>query len=343
MLSKIKYSKPDFKDEFDEIERFRELQRMDVKSWVKLGETGSIVSYDDIKDKLKNVDLDYDNLDGEKKKHFEKHVKDGEVKLPIVIKFNEDDYQLLGGNTRLAGLLKNKLKPKLWVVDINNDKGENEMKESDNIDTITMDIPLFIRMLEYAKEDAKTDMDLHSATERALQLTKEKGKLSMECYNNIIGGSKKEDTNEMDASSSGSVEAPMTTIRKKDLYKPKEQDIDEVTGGGDAGSFDVPLFGGTKGRKDPLSIGGEKTIGARASKIEHTKSFPKFGGPDAKFVTINDKCKKFPYCNQGQKDAIKLSEIKQIAESINSASKKYGIPVKDLEQIVLNEIKQIFI
>lgn len=209
------------------------------------------------------------------------------------------------------------------------------------IDMITMDVPLFIRMLEYAKEDAKTDMDLHSATERALELTKSKGNLSMECYNTIIGGSKKEETNEMDSGSSGSFEAPMNFL-KKDLYKPKvkEQDIDEVTGGGDAGSYDVSFS--TSG-KNPLSIGGQKTIGKRANTIEKIKSFPKFGGPDAKFVTINPKCKKFPYCNQGDPKAIKLSEDKEISESINEISKKYRIPTKELEQMIINEIKQIFI
>ncbi|MFA6089737.1 MAG: hypothetical protein WC755_07795 [Candidatus Woesearchaeota archaeon] len=218
-----------------------------------------------------------------------------------------------------------------------------ETNKVDKIDVITMDVPLFIRMLEYAKEDAKTDMDLHSATERALELTKEKGNLSMECYNTIVGGLKKEETNEMDSGSSGSYEAPMI-ILKKDLYKPKtkEQDIDEVTAGVD-GSFDVPLFGGTKGRSNPLSIGGEKTIGARVNKIEHTKSFPKFGGPDGKFVTINDKCKKFPYCNQGDPNAIRISEDKELSESIKLVSKKYGISSKELKNVVINEIKQIFI
>ncbi len=34
-------------------------------------------------------------------------------------------------------------------------------------DKLTLDVPLFIRLLEYAKEDAKTDMDLHTATEKA--------------------------------------------------------------------------------------------------------------------------------------------------------------------------------
>lgn len=155
----------------------------------------------------------------------------------------------------------------------------------------------------------------------------------------------KKEVKEMDAGSSGAYDAPAfgATILKKDIYKPKEQDIDEVTDSGSSGQFDVPLFGGTKGRKNPLSIGGEGTIAARSNTINKTKSFPKFGGPDAKFVTINPKCKKFPYCNQGDPKAISIHEDIQLMESIKEVSKKYGITEKELEGIVINEIKQIFI
>lgn len=55
-----------------------------------------------------------------------------------------------------------------------------------NIDTLTMDIPLFLRLLEYAKEDAKTDLDLHYVTENALKCMQGKDKLSMDCYKNIL-------------------------------------------------------------------------------------------------------------------------------------------------------------
>ena len=55
-----------------------------------------------------------------------------------------------------------------------------------NIDVLTMDIPLFLRLLEYAKEDAKTDLDLHYVTENALKCMQGKNKLSMDCYENII-------------------------------------------------------------------------------------------------------------------------------------------------------------
>ena len=63
----------------------------------------------------------------------------------------------------------------------------NEAKEEDKVDTITMDIPLFIRMLEYSREDAAEDMDLHDVTEKAISLGKERGILQMDDYDEIIG------------------------------------------------------------------------------------------------------------------------------------------------------------
>jgi hypothetical protein len=53
-------------------------------------------------------------------------------------------------------------------------------------DTVTMDIPLLIRMLEYAREDAKTDMDLHSVAENMIELSKNGKVLNMDDYNKII-------------------------------------------------------------------------------------------------------------------------------------------------------------
>jgi hypothetical protein len=63
----------------------------------------------------------------------------------------------------------------------------SEAQEEDKVDTITMDIPLFLRMLEYSREDASQDMDLHDVTEKANVLGKEKGVLSMEDYEEIVG------------------------------------------------------------------------------------------------------------------------------------------------------------
>ena len=60
-------------------------------------------------------------------------------------------------------------------------------EQEDAVDTITMDVPLFIRMLEYSREDAQEDMDLHDITEKAITLGKERGILQMDDYNEIVG------------------------------------------------------------------------------------------------------------------------------------------------------------
>jgi hypothetical protein len=66
------------------------------------------------------------------------------------------------------------------------EKGNLNEVEEDVVDTITMDVPLFIRMLEFAREDASTDMDLHDVAENAISLNKGKEFLSMEDYDSII-------------------------------------------------------------------------------------------------------------------------------------------------------------
>jgi hypothetical protein len=63
----------------------------------------------------------------------------------------------------------------------------DEAKKEDPIDIITMDVPLFIRALEYAKEDAQEDMDLHDFAERAIEATKKQGILQMDDYDMLVG------------------------------------------------------------------------------------------------------------------------------------------------------------
>lgn len=153
---------------------------------------------------------------------------------------------------------------------------------------------------------------------------------------------------ETGADAAGGYSAPAfgTVIKKKDITKihnmtEAELEIDEVTDASSSGSYDVPLFGRTKGRKNPLSIGGEKSI--KQSRAVKDKNFPKWGGPGGKFVKIKDKCKKFPYCNQGDINALELLETQEVRQAIQESAKKYGLPVKEVEKLVLNQFKQIFI
>ena len=281
----MKYSKPNFEHEWSEALRYREFEKMGKDKWLeKASKDFEISNFNSIKEVLNNVDLDYDTLEDEKKKRFEKHFKEGEVEIPMVVKFGENDYDLLGGNTRLAGLIGKGINPKLWVVD----------------------------------------------------MTK-----------------KKEEVKETGADSSGSFEGSAfggdgdvikRKISKIPNFEPNEQELGEVTDSSSSGAFDVPAFGKSTsgGRKDPLKIDGPDSIyKGRAVK---DKNFPKWGGPDSVFVKVKEKCKKFPYCNQGNTGAIEyINEDKEIQQIINEISKTYGLPRKQVENIVLNEIKDIFI
>lgn len=78
-------------------------------------------------------------------------------------------------------------------------RGIDKMLEDDNPeDTIKLDVPLLIRLLEYAREDAKTDMDLHNVAEMLINLSQEGDVLSMDQYDQIVGDQKllPEPTNE---------------------------------------------------------------------------------------------------------------------------------------------------
>ncbi len=67
-------------------------------------------------------------------------------------------------------------------------------EESNPIDSVTMDVPLMIRMFEYAREDAKTDMDLHNIADRMIELGKEGRTLTMQDYEAICPSQKQPTT-----------------------------------------------------------------------------------------------------------------------------------------------------
>lgn len=144
------------------------------------------------------------------------------------------------------------------------------------------------------------------------------------------------------ADSSGSFESPMSDdVIKREIHKfhnfksSKKVETTEATDASSSGQYDV-AFGAGKGRRDPLKIDGVKSIAQ--SRAVKDKNFPKWGGPDSVFVKIKESCKKFPYCNQGD-----INAIEPLREAIIEMSKKLGIPRSEVEKIVLNEIKEIFI
>lgn len=61
------------------------------------------------------------------------------------------------------------------------------LKEADrNSTVIRINVPTFIRMLEYVREDAPDDMALHKVTENIMKILVEKSYITMEDYDKIV-------------------------------------------------------------------------------------------------------------------------------------------------------------
>ena len=61
-------------------------------------------------------------------------------------------------------------------------------------DVVTMNIPLLIRMLELAREDIKSDADLHKVVEKVIIASKKKDVLRMEDYDSFLVNMPKEES-----------------------------------------------------------------------------------------------------------------------------------------------------
>ena len=71
---------------------------------------------------------------------------------------------------------KNRLLGALETLSVDDEK---------EIDIIKVDVPLFIRLLEYAREDAKDDEDLHRMTERLTLECRGGRSVGMEVYDRV--------------------------------------------------------------------------------------------------------------------------------------------------------------
>jgi hypothetical protein len=57
---------------------------------------------------------------------------------------------------------------------------------ADQIDTVTLDVPLLTRLLELSRESIKTDADLHNVLTKVIAASKEHDVLTMEQYDELV-------------------------------------------------------------------------------------------------------------------------------------------------------------
>jgi hypothetical protein len=289
-----------------------------------------------------------------------KAIMKGEYNRPLILKLG-DRYILVAGNTRLSTAAAIGVSPKVFIARIEKMNESNELKGglADNKSLVQIakkhnaknyyQINDIVKSLEkQVKLGLPIEMDHTDSKDKALEIVYDHLFEDPKYYSKL----KKADIDETDSGSSGSFEGPafggmvkrkINTIPNANLNE-NEEEIEEATDSSSSGAFDVPAFGKTTkgGRKDPLKIDGPDSI--YKGRAVTDKKFPKWGGPGGVFVKIKEKCKKFPYCNQGNTGALEfIKEDKEIQNAINEVSKNTGIPKNEIQKIVLNEIKQIFI
>lgn len=118
--SQITYITPNFEREWMEAQRYPEFVEMGKRGWIDIAKKGKVVSFSSIRKVLGNVNLSFINLEEPKKERFNRAFHKGQIELPLAVRFSDVDYDLIAGNTRLAGLYKNGINPQIWIVDLSN-------------------------------------------------------------------------------------------------------------------------------------------------------------------------------------------------------------------------------
>lgn len=112
--------------------------------------------------------------------------------------------------------------------------------------------------------------------------------------------------------------------------KVKKVEAKEATGSASMGAYDAPGF-------EDVKMKGNHPKGSGSS-------FNKAQIPGGTFVKVKEKCKKFPYCNQGDINALELTKPKKkkktLSEIIDESAKKHGINPQVLKRLIVNELNK---
>lgn len=135
-----------------------------------------------------------------------------------------------------------------------------------------------------------------------------------------------------------------------DYFNKTKGETKEATGtGGSSGSFET-LFSGEEPKKvEATEATGSASSGSYVTTAAWAKSTSKkdWRGksktqiPGGKFVQVKKKCKRFPYCNQGDINALKIFENQTLKKIINKVSEKYEIHEDLIKDIILSEYRKI--
>ena len=135
----------------------------------------------------------------------------------------------------------------------------------------------------------------------------------------------------------------LNSFRRSDDTKKEESK--EATGSGGSGGYEGPLFSKveTKEATSSSSSGSYESPSflAKSMSKKNWRGRSKTQLPGGKFVQVKKKCKKFPYCNQGDIKALNIFENDTLKGVIQKVSERYDLHEDHIKDIILNEMSKL--
>ena len=121
----IQFRKPNFHAEWSEAERYPEFKKIGKDNWIDLAKQGKPVTVDNaMSNKINNTEAgekdrdQFDKLDSNKRDRFVKDLVNNNIELPIIARYSDGHLELVGGNTRLTGMMNQIGQGKAWIFDV---------------------------------------------------------------------------------------------------------------------------------------------------------------------------------------------------------------------------------
>ena len=124
-VQSIKFRMPNFDAEWSEAERYSEFKKIGKDKWIELAKKGKPVDIDNaMSNNINNTEAgekdraEFDKLDSNKRDRFVKDLVNNNIELPIIARYSDGHLELVGGNTRLTGMMSQLGQGKAWIFDV---------------------------------------------------------------------------------------------------------------------------------------------------------------------------------------------------------------------------------
>ena len=169
----------------------------------------------------------------------------------------------------------------------------------------------------------------------------------------------------LNSSTMGDFTKYSSNLKEKKEEDSEKEENTEATGSGSSGAYSGPLFGefNSKSNSETPSLikrndskkveakemTGSGSVGGYSSPAMWAKTTKKKDwGPSRKtqipgggFVKVKKKCTKFPYCNQGDINALKITKNESVKEAIKNVSNRLNISETEINKILQNEMNKL--